>query len=182
MAPKPLPSPEVLRQLLRYEPETGRLFWLPRAGAMCASAGHQNRWNTLNAGNEAMASFDAHGYRCGRVMSVKMRAHRVIWAMAHNFWPPDQIDHINGDRTDNRLQNLRMATNAQNCRNMKLPKTNSSGVMGVGWYRPYGKWVASIRVSGKVKFLGYFSTITEAAAVRRLAQIEYGYDPGHGQR
>ena len=104
---------------------------------------------------------------------IVYRAHRLIWLMYHGQWPPQEIDHINGDRADNRIVNLRLATASQNRANSKVYKTNRCGFKGVA-RTPYGRWVARIHFE-KTKYLGTFDTPEEAhAAYVRAAQAAHG--------
>jgi hypothetical protein len=184
--PKPLPSPEMLRKLLRYEPETGKLFWRERsadlfADGISSAESRRSRWNTRYAGEEAFTAVNNHGYYQGTIFSAGYLSHRVIWAMANGEWPKDQIDHINGDRADNRLVNLRAVTHQENSMNQKMSCENTSGHTGVRWYKPLRKWNARIRVSGKYTHLGYFTSKDDAIAARKAAEIEHGYHPNHGR-
>jgi len=107
-------------------------------------------------------------------------AHRLAWLWNHGELPPHEIDHINGDGTDNRLCNLRSATSSENSRNRRLHSNNASGTCGVYWYEPSRKWVARIMVDSKLLHLGYFEDIDDAIAARKEAEIEHGYHPNHG--
>jgi hypothetical protein len=82
--------------------------------------------------------------------------------MHYGEWPSGEIDHINGVRTDNRVENLRVATRSENMQNTKKPVTNKSGKKGVSWDKTTGKWRAEIRANGKKYNLGRFKTIEEA--------------------
>ncbi len=176
-------TPEMLRAVLRYEPETGRLFWRERtvnmvAGkvsnpeAWCAS------WNSINAGREAFTLADKEGYRAGTVYGRRLPAHRVVWAIVHGAWP-GQIDHINGARNDNRLVNLRDVSAGENLRNKRAYKKNTSGVPGV---RQRGaRWEVTIGVGGRNEHLGSFADREEAIAVRRAAEARMGYHENHGR-
>lgn len=139
-----------LRSLLSYDPETGILTRLTdnrrgrRIGDVAGSAHHS-------------------GYIEVMVMGKNYRAHRICWLHAYGVWPTHDIDHINGIKNDNRLCNLRdapEATNMQNERNVR--KNNLSGFMGVQFRKDRNKWVATIRVNGRPKRLGSFSTPEEA--------------------
>lgn len=90
------------------------------------------------------------------------------------------MDHINGNTSDDRWENLREVTNAENLRNRKQAKTNKSGVTGVCWYKRTNKWKAYIH-HVKKKHLGFYATIEEAIAVRKAAEKRYGYHPNHGR-
>lgn len=102
-----LPSPELLRKLLRYEPETGKLYWRRRMSHMLNEpASYCMTWNDRFAGKPALATKSKNGYLRGRINDVNVVAHRVIWAMTYDDWPEGVIKHINGDPTDNRICNL----------------------------------------------------------------------------
>jgi hypothetical protein len=104
------------------------------------------------------------------------KAHRVIWCLYYSQWPIEQIDHINGIRDDNRIENLREATAQEN--NAFLRKNNKSGIAGVRWYSKTKKWMAYIRVNYKMIYLGYFCSKDLAAAARKAAEVKYGFPNG----
>lgn len=181
-----LPSPEMLRKLLRCEPETGKLFWRERSVDLFTdgkqSANHNcAAWNAKFAGKEAFTSVGSHGYYQGAIFNSPHLIHRVIWAMVNGEWPSDQVDHINGDKLDNRPENLRDVTSQENLRNQKMYCNNTSGHTGVRWYKGRRKWRATIHVSGKRTHLGYFTSKDDAIAARKAAEIEHGYHPNHGR-
>lgn len=119
------------------------------------------------AGSLADGKFDTHGYRVVRVGGNEHRAHRLAWYMSHGEWPPADIDHINGDRADNRLSNLRLATRQQNLRNARISSRSSSGAKGV---HPSGRyWAVALRVDGKKRHVGTFETKELAAEAYQLA-------------
>jgi hypothetical protein len=149
---------ETLRKLLRYEPETGKLFWLPRPNT---TAGNK-RFNVRFAGKEALTADNGIGYKNGHILCHKYFAHRVIWAIYTGAWPRETIDHINGNPSDNRIANLREATQAQNVCNKSATKNGTSNFLGVSWNATRGKWRATIWERGRQKSLG--SHIREADA------------------
>ncbi len=167
--------------VLRADFEAGKLYWLARSHDRFRSEALAKRWNTRYAGKEAFTSLDGNGYLAGTINAVAYQAHRVVWLLATGEWPKDQIDHINGCRTDNRLTNLRSVTQAENARNKKTPATNRSGVPGVCWDKASGKWLATIKLSGKQKHLGRFEQFDDAVASRKSAEAEYGYHQNHGR-
>ena len=181
---------ETLEQLLSYEPETGTLTWKERPLELCSSEGLMKRFNTLFAGKEAGSTTNTHpelinGYykRELYLLGKQYRAHRVAWALYHKEWPSDQIDHINGNALDNRIENLRVVTRFDNNKNRKKPSNNTSGFMGVHINKRTSKWTAQIWDSNirKLLHLGTFSSIEDAVAARAAAEIEHGYHENHGR-
>lgn len=171
MAKKSLPSPETLRQLLRYEPDTGKLYWLPRAREEFPDNRSFGTWTSRFCGKEALISTTKDGYKYGAVWQFKVYAHRVIMAMEYGHWPEHDVDHINGVRSDNRRCNLRLATRSENLRNSGIRSDNKTGHKGVCFVRASGKFRAEI--AGRS--LGYFDTADQAsAAYIEAAMLEYG--------
>ena len=180
MASKALPSQEVLRQLLRYEPETGKLFRLPMSADHVATSDARGpvwaaqAFNARYAGQEAFTYMDRRGYLHGKVQGTKYQAHRVIWKMVFGV-DPDQIDHINGRQSDNRLVNLRACTNAENSRNYKKRKSGASGYRGVSFVVRDQRWIASINAAGRrVSLGGHPDAITAARAYDKAARKFHG--------
>jgi len=179
---KQLPSPELLRKLLRYEPETGKLFWRERPVEMFAAERACKSWNTRWTDKEAFTAIGKWGYCVGRIQSQGFRAHRVAWALHYGSWPEGHIDHINGVRADNRASNLRDVSRSENMRNAKIPSTNKSGILGVHWDTVNSQWRASINITGRTVNLGRYSTLPEAAKARKDAEVKHGFHPNHGRR
>ena len=184
MASKALPSPEVLRQLLRYEPETGKLFWLPRGPEWFRDnyrmkAEHFcKRWNNAYSGKEA-GYHHGRGYLSLNILNEKHKAHRVAWAIYHGYWPNGHIDHINHQASDNRIVNLRDVTQAENNKN-RPPQSNSCTFVGVYKHQSCNRWVASIGHQGKQVYLGLFACVGLAIKARRDAERRFGFHAGHG--
>lgn len=166
-------TPALLRELLTYDPETGKLFWRARNLSHFDNPSRGRSWNTRHANKEAF-TVGEQGYRRGMVFRRMYLAHIAAWAIIHSEWPDGQVDHINGVRDDNRLANLRVVSRSDNCRNAKRRSTNTSGVNGVA--KQGKRWRAYI-----VEHLGLFDTIEEAAAARKEAEQRLGYHPNHGR-
>jgi len=175
MAYESLYSPDIVRKLLRYEPETGRLFWHHRARSLFPSDRGYAAWNAAFAGKQAFTSTDPDGYRQGSILARKMRAHRVVWCHYYGAWPTHQIDHLNGDRSDNRIVNLRDVPNVINARNMK-PRIQGR-YPGVVRSRKGDKWHVTITIDYKTKFIGAFNRREDAIAARRAAELRAGFRP-----
>lgn len=175
-------TPELCRQLLRYEPETGKLFWLFRPREMFKSQRSMNVWNARYAGQQAFTA-DSGGYRVGRIQDMMFRAHRVAWAIVHGVWPVEghDVDHINGAPGDNRLCNLRSVPHQVNNQNNRRPTNNSSGHVGVSWNKHFSRWEAYIGDGTSRTRLGMFDALDAACAARKNAEAERGYHPNHGR-
>lgn len=165
---------EYVRERLLYDAETGKLFWLhhPRMS---------KQFNTTFAGKEAFTAIRNTGYRHGRINNRAYQAHRVAWALYHGEWPDGEIDHINHDRTDNRITNLRAVSHQENHRNTSLRRNNSSGSSGVSWFNAGSKWSAYIVVDGRKLHLGYFNGLDDAVSTRKAAERQYGFHENHGK-
>ena len=180
-----LPTPAMLRKLLTYDPDTGKLHWRMRTPDMFTD-GKQTaehvcaRWNARYAGTEAL-NVCSGSYKGGRIFDKTHSAHRVIWAMGHGRWPDDNIDHINGVKSDNRLVNLRDVPQSVNMRNRVKNRTNTSGICGVSWNKKKQKWAAYIVLRGRQTGLGLFDNIEDAAAARKAAEVGHGFTARHGR-
>lgn len=132
-------------------------------------------WNSKKIANGKVAgSISELGYRYIRVNGVLIGAHVLAWAISYGSWPAEEIDHKNGTPGDDRLENLRIATRCENCRNTKIRSNNSSGFKGVSWDKANGKWVARVREpDGAYKNLGRFKNPTEAALAYNIAATKY---------
>lgn len=152
------PQPYVLRRVLSYNPETGALTWNPRTELDCSPA-QLAKWNIKHAGKPAFGTLTSQGYLSGMLFNKQYKAHAVAWAIHHGYWPT-LIDHVNRDRTDNRLANLRDVPHNVNVHN-SMPRS-STGFKGV---RKRGeRFVARIRTPEKLVYLGTFDTAEQAAA------------------
>lgn len=151
-------SAERLRELLHYEPETGVFTRRTSTGGR-------------NAGEVAGTNKD--GYVQIAVGGRVYRAHRLAWLYVHGEWPPGPIDHRNRERSDNRIANLRILTNAENMQNRVRPRSDSgSGLMGAFYNRKTGKWVSKIKRDGHLQLLGYFPTPEAAHAAYMAAKAQ----------
>lgn len=113
------------------------------------------------------------GYADVWVNGRLLLAHRVIYAIVHGNMPAGQIDHIDGDRMNNRIENLRDVSQSENMHNSKKPKNNSSGFPGVSWSTRDQKWMAYIKVNNRRINLGYFEDINDAVQARKMAKMKY---------
>lgn len=156
--------------------ETGELWWKVARGRSVKSgdkAGSKKKTGRKNDAKEyIIVSFNGRGYR----------AHRLIWLITYGEWPSCQIDHIDGNGLNNKLENLRDVSSEENSKNSRLPKDNKSGRCGVYWHKQSSKWAAQINYDGKQLHLGLFDKLGDAVAARKEAEVKYGYHPNHGTR
>lgn len=147
-------TPDRLHDLLAYDADTGLFTW------------NVDRSRRVKAGDIA-GSIDAKGYVVIQVDGTTYKAHRLAFLYMTGGWPPEEIDHIDGHRTNNRWGNLRAATVAENKRNARTRKDNHLGVKGV--CRDGNKFRAEIRHQGQRVYLGKYDTVAEAKAIRDFA-------------
>lgn len=156
MAEEKLPSINELRNKLRYDKDTGFLF-------------------SRKTGKQVFTNVHHSGYLKGAIGTRTFTAHRVAMAISLGEWPNGEVDHINGNRSDNRFKNLRIVTRSENQRNAKLRSDNTSGHVGVS--KKKDKWIAKI----KEKQIGTFETKKQAIAARKAAEKQLGgFSSRHG--
>ena len=130
---------------------------------------------TRKVGKNKVGSLDKDGYLCIKVSNKTYKAHRLAWYLHYGDWPKDQLDHINGVRDDNRIENLREVTSQQNNFNRKPNSNSTSNYKGVSWCKRDKVWVSQIVVSGKNTRLGNFRSEIEAAtAYDNAARVAHG--------
>lgn len=173
---------DYLRQIVSYDAGAGVLTWLKRPETHFSSARICNSWNAKHAG-KAAGAIRPSGYVYLAIDGIRHPVHRVAYALHNNEWPPHEcvIDHIDQDPSNNRIVNLRLASQKENMRNQPSRKNNSSGTMGVSFDKKQGKWVARIMVSGKSVRLGAFEIQEDAINARRLAERRLGFHQNHGR-
>jgi len=151
---------ERLFEVMSYDPSTGEFRWLSlpkhmhrKLGCIPGKINHRGYWKMY---------VDGKTYQ----------GHRLAWLYMTGDWPSLLIDHIDGDPSNNKWANLRLATPAQNCQNRRASVRNTSGYKGVTWHRKCQKWQASIKVNGKNIHLGLHSTPEAAKAAHDAKALE----------
>lgn len=154
-----------------FEYSNGELIWRSRPIHHFCSVGASKTFNTRFAGQIAGTKTNKSGYAEVRINQRSYAVHRIIFFM-FNGYMPKCIDHINMDKCDNRIENLRPATLSQNGINSRNRRNNTSGYKGVSFCKSTKKWKASIKCQGKNINIGYFNDIKEAAKARKKTEIE----------
>ena len=168
-------APEFLHECLVYDEDTGLLTWKERPRHHFGSDRDWRWWNKRFADTPAFRRFDRDGYLCGCIKNTPYRAHRVIWTMFTGKWPAELMDHKDGNRANNRMDNLREATNTENQRNRRLCG-NEAGFKGVYLNNPdyrNSTYRAMIMVKAKHVYLGTFDTAEQAHAAYCAAAEKY---------
>jgi len=145
--------------MMRYDRINGEFTWLYRPEIP--------KWINARVVGKQAGYIGKDGYRTIRIDGVNYSAHRLAWLYVHGEWPSTEIDHIDRDRANNALSNLRVASHSSNCVNKRV--LSASGYKGVTWHRGVGKWQAQIERGGKVHYLGVFDDKLEAAEAYRDA-------------
>jgi hypothetical protein len=168
---KQLPSQKYLQECFFYNPETGELIWRERPENHFTSVRSHRSWNGKNQG-KVVSYLNRTGYLLASVNGVRYTVHRLVWKLIYNT-DPSIIDHIDTNTKNNRLINLREVTPAQNSRNSKLSRRNTTGFKGVSPSKNH-RFQAQIRINGMNTSLGSrFSTPEEAYAVYCAAAIDH---------
>ena len=162
-----LPSLELLNELFTYDSETGVLTWKKEVSRKRV------------AGKEA-GTVHGEGYRTVGIDYRRYFVHRIIWKLVTGD-DPDEIDHIDGNRSNNKINNLRSVCRKENKKNVKKPSNNTSGTIGVCFDATNAKWFAYIKVNQRFINLGLFNLFEEAVTARRAAELKYNFHQNHGR-
>mgnify|MGYP003630913526 FL=1 len=152
----------------RYCPDTGK-FYSKKSIPRHKKSGDEVGF--LNSNGYVMLSFEGK----------QVRAHRAAWLMSYGEVPDGQIDHINGEKTDNRIKNLRVVTNQENQMNKRVQSNNRGGTQGVYWDKARRKYQAHLVVDGVKKALGRYDDWHEAVYAHWYAKVDAGYHYNHGR-
>ena len=156
---------DILSEYLSYSADNGNLKWI------------KSPCNSVKIGSVAGVT-KAEGYIRVTFKGELYYAHRLAWFLFYGKWPSGDIDHINRDKSDNRISNLRDVSHKDNCRNQKLRATSTTGFNGVSLSG--GKWEAKVCVDGKTIHLGKFDSVSDAVKARAEADVKYGFHFNHG--
>ena len=174
-------DPKILHELLEVNFNTGELVWKERGIHWFIPTKQRTAecqckwWNNRFAGKQA-GSYNREYLRLS-ILNMNFEAHRIIYVMYHNKWP-ELIDHIDGNPSNNCIDNLREVTYAGNARNQKKYKNNTSGCVGVKKHE--GKWQAQIGTTPR-HYLGSYDDYFEAVSARKSAENKHNYHVNHGR-
>lgn len=163
---------ELIPQVLRYDPETGEMYWRHRPASLFSQQGKRSaewaaaNWNSRHAGQRAFTAVGSHGYRNGRLSGRGLLLHRVAFVLMTGGWPRCLVDHVNGDRLDNRWCNLREATVTQNAQNAK-GYSKTSPYIGVSWNSRLKGYMARVNHKGESYYCGFSVDDPERLARQR---------------
>lgn len=162
-----------VNEYLNYDPSTGLFTWIKQRKGSRGVGELAGSINTHHKTGKKYSFIHFMGEQC--------RAHRLAWFIMKGKECKTQIDHIDGNGTNNAWSNLRSTDNQGNSRNKRLYKVNKTGVSGVRWHKKARKWVAGIQSEGKNVHLGLFVDFDKAVKARRDAELKYGYHENHGE-
>lgn len=152
-----------LLELLSYDPSSGKFTWLYRPIETFADSNHGKIWNSRFAGKLVPGSINTKGYLQFAIHGKRMLYHRIVWFYVHGNWPKNQIDHIDGDKVNNKIGNLREATNSQNQQNLRMHKKYGiNTLLGASYHKRDKTFHARITINGKLFYLGRFATELDA--------------------
>lgn len=150
---------ELVRKLLDYDPATGNLHW---------------KYDMRRVPADGVAGMlCSDGYRRIGINKKQYPAHRIVWLHAYGELPDCDIDHINHDRSDNRIENLRLATRSENVHAQRILPRNTSGYRGVHWSKEDKRWIAQIKIGGKGYHIGSFQNPEDASAAYQAASAKH---------
>lgn len=170
---KKIPEVGVLNEILMYDTVDGKLYWKKRSLNYFKNTRSMATWNGRYAGTEACGCVKKDGYKWGKIFDVAVSAHRVVWKLKYGFLPDFDIDHINKDKLDNRIENLRISTYSENSYNKNKLSNNTSGYKGVDFNKSSGAWSSRISIDGIRYHLGLYSTAKEAGDAYDRASMKY---------
>lgn len=157
-----------LKEVLQYNPETGDFIVIKKRSNRCKPIG-------------SISGTVICTYLYTGIDGKNYVHHRLAFLYMNGSFPKDQVDHINGIRTDNRFCNLREVSNFDNCRNKRMLDNNTSGINGISWDKKRNKWRAYIYINEKHIYLGRHNSIDDAINARSVASIKYGFHDNHGR-
>jgi hypothetical protein len=174
-------SQQYLKESLKYNQFTGIFTWIKRPARHFESFRIERSTNARMSGVNA-GTKDKKGYIVICLHGKLYKAHRLAFLYVNGSFPENEVDHIDGDKSNNKFTNLRDVSKSDNMKNASLPSTNTSGTIGVGFHVPANKWRAHIKIEGVYKHLGLFDEMSGAILARKEAENFYNFHKNHGRK
>ena len=146
-----------LKEVLSYDEMTGQFVWI------------NPKTNRLKIGDVA-GWLNNKGYLHIKIGKASYKCHRLAWLYVYGEFPDGQLDHVNGNKNDNRINNLRSVSNKENGENRKLHSSNTSGHRGISWNKKSNKWTATVRHLGQLHHIGQYSVLEDAVKAVKEAR------------
>jgi len=162
---------EELKRLISYDPDTGVFKW---------RINRSNKVKAWHVAGTTQLMNNKKKYMRIKIHNRKYFSHRLAHLYITGEWPKDQMDHINGDGTNNKWCNLRAVNISENMHNYRMPVTNTSGIVGVSRDIQANRWSAYIHINNKQIKIGRFVSIFDAVCARKNAELRYGFHTNHG--
>lgn len=159
----------ILKENLNYDSHTGIFSW------------KKSNNGRIKVGDVA-GSETTKGYLHIGLKGKIHKSHRLAWLYVYGSMPTKEIDHIDGDKLNNKISNLRQVSRSENMKNVKVRKNNTSGFCGVYWKGELNKWMVLIQSFGKTKYIGIFSDLSDAVKARIDAESRSGYHDNNGSQ
>lgn len=172
-----IPVTDVM-EILRYDSISGRLTWCFRDRRLFKTERQFKTWNARFSGRDALSSLSQRGYLHGKIFGLACKAHHAAWAIYHGNWPDGEVDHIDRDKANNSIDNLRIVDRSQNCMNRSGHKDSTSKYKGVSYKKSIGKWTSQIQHNKQSIHLGYYNNELDAAEAYDNSMVKYHGDFG----
>ena len=169
---------KLLREIVKYNKKTGEMIWKMRGYHLFEKSWVCDSWNTRYS-DKKIRTIDGKGYLVMTAFGKRYTLHRLAWLYVKGYWPLI-IDHINGDKLDNRFCNLREVTNQENHMNNRRASNNTSGVTGVYYNKKRNLWCAQMKFNGKTYHLGSSKDFNDVVMLRKKEEKLLGFSKRHG--
>lgn len=170
-----------LKSLFFYK--DGVIYWRNRPRRHFKTDMAFKMWSSKNEGRPSGTMCSGGYLRTNITFNGRRKSyanHRIIFALFNDKWPPDQIDHIDHNKTNNLISNLRCVNQSDNQKNATKRSDNKSGVTGIYWHKGKGKWCAEISSENKKIYIGSFKEMADAVAERKACELIFNFHKNHG--
>lgn len=173
---------ETILDLLKYNPKTGQFFWNKRNRKYFKCERSFNIWNSRYSGKECFLTTDNLGRKTTSIFNKPYRAHIIAFLYMTGRWPKEEIDHEDGNPSNNKWENLVEVSHSDNMKNLKIRKDNTSGHQGISWDKSRKKWKVQVSINGVNTFICRTKNLQDAIARRAAANNKFLFHHNHGKR